>query len=343
MPLYRGKRTVSLLRSTWIALSVVSWSRGSSPVSWPSPLAEPGVSLPPAKAWLTITAANAANTSVAASSQRLDKSFISCFSFRPARPGSEAATVRRSPQRNLSGCSVKSELLNEPLALKPSLFEIGVDPAGLLGDPSGDEPKARGFPELDARRRRPVCKVGCGVDQLTCARQAHPRVRLTSRLVPAVDTPHQSSARRDDLDGQRLQRVVQLDLVQRGREPVREIHEPAGVDSGATRRDVGFNPLAGAALREGPREAAEHATTISGQELVRRRHECQSLNAVSSFAFISSGISSVDSRCAVATVVRTWSTKLEQPSQKLRCSSNAVICSAVIVPSMYSDASATTS
>src|ERR1700751_5431730 len=192
MPLYSGRRTDSLLRSTWIALSSVRWSRGSSPASWPSPLAAPGASLPPAKAWLTITAANAANTSVAASSQRLDKSFICCFSFRPARPGSEAATVRRSPQRDLSARSVKGELLDEPLALPASLVEIGVDPAGLLGHPCGDESKAGRFPELDARRRRPVCKVGRGVDQLTCARQAHPGVRLTSRLVPAVDPRHQS-------------------------------------------------------------------------------------------------------------------------------------------------------
>jgi len=36
-PLYSGRRTVSLLRSTWVALSSVRWSRGSRPLSCPSP------------------------------------------------------------------------------------------------------------------------------------------------------------------------------------------------------------------------------------------------------------------------------------------------------------------
>src|ERR1700746_2300542 len=34
IPGYSGSRTVSLLRSTWMALSRVRWSRGSRPVSW---------------------------------------------------------------------------------------------------------------------------------------------------------------------------------------------------------------------------------------------------------------------------------------------------------------------
>src|SRR5262249_24221710 len=56
---------VSLLRSTWIALSSVRWSRGSSPVRGPSPFAAPGASLAPPSAWLAATAARIASASAA--------------------------------------------------------------------------------------------------------------------------------------------------------------------------------------------------------------------------------------------------------------------------------------
>src|SRR5260370_695634 len=49
-PLYSGRRTVSLLRSTWMALSSVRWSLGSRPPVCPSP---PGWSLVTADADLT--------------------------------------------------------------------------------------------------------------------------------------------------------------------------------------------------------------------------------------------------------------------------------------------------
>ncbi len=41
VPLYKGRRTVSLVRSTWSALSRTKFWRGSSPVSWPRPFADP--------------------------------------------------------------------------------------------------------------------------------------------------------------------------------------------------------------------------------------------------------------------------------------------------------------
>src|SRR6266446_5205038 len=41
VPLYKGRRTVSCERSTWRALSRTRFSRGSSPVSCPSPFADP--------------------------------------------------------------------------------------------------------------------------------------------------------------------------------------------------------------------------------------------------------------------------------------------------------------
>src|SRR5260370_23961563 len=44
VPLYKGRRTVSLERSTWSALSRTRFFVGSRPVSCPSPLAAPGLS-----------------------------------------------------------------------------------------------------------------------------------------------------------------------------------------------------------------------------------------------------------------------------------------------------------
>src|ERR1700751_3494457 len=82
IPGYSGSRTVSLLRSTWMALSRVRWSRGSRPGRWPSPVDSPGpwsartagageagLPGPAGSASDVLTAASAASTAI---SPRLD-------------------------------------------------------------------------------------------------------------------------------------------------------------------------------------------------------------------------------------------------------------------------------
>ena len=65
-----------MLRSTWIALSSVRWSRGSRPLIGPSPFAEAVPSFEPASAWLPIAAAAAITVSApAVNSRRFDKIF----------------------------------------------------------------------------------------------------------------------------------------------------------------------------------------------------------------------------------------------------------------------------
>src|SRR5215217_2123792 len=78
VPLYSGRRTVSLSRSTRIALSSVKWSRGSSPLVRPSDerwarLADLG----PADAWVPIDiAATATSAKRGASTRHFDNAFI---------------------------------------------------------------------------------------------------------------------------------------------------------------------------------------------------------------------------------------------------------------------------
>src|SRR6266508_3910937 len=122
LPWYSGRRTLSLVRSTWIALSSVSWSRGSSPLSCPSPLAAPGgsVELPSARVVVT---AEAATTNVAASSNhRREKIFIG-FPFPHRRS--------RRPERSWTVQSREGVVPLQPgyrLAAKRQSEALGPDP-----------------------------------------------------------------------------------------------------------------------------------------------------------------------------------------------------------------------
>src|SRR5215217_2897692 len=78
VPLYSGNRTVSLSRSTWIALSSVRWSRGRSPLVRPSDERWTRLAvLDPADAWVPIeTAATAISVRAGASTRHFENTFI---------------------------------------------------------------------------------------------------------------------------------------------------------------------------------------------------------------------------------------------------------------------------
>src|SRR6185312_4051483 len=101
VPGYSGSRTVSLLRSTWSALSSVSLFRGSRPVDWPSPpaltaVALAGAAFAPPDPTVVSTAETATSTAAAAASHHLRfKIFICCPSppAGPEHPGRRAVTA----------------------------------------------------------------------------------------------------------------------------------------------------------------------------------------------------------------------------------------------------------
>ncbi len=92
-----------------------------------------------------------------------------------------------------------------------------------------------------------------------------------------------------------VDRPVELDLVERRRQPVRKVDRSAGVDAGPAGLDVRLDPRPGPRARERPGEPAEHTQAVGGEELVGPHWRFQSLKASTSFARVSSGISSSDS------------------------------------------------
>ena len=100
----------------------------------------------------------------------------------------------------------------------------------------------------------------------------------------------------------------------------------------------------GALVGQRPGEPAEHAQAVSGEELVRLHSRLQSLNAVSSLVFSSSGIASSGRDAGQSP--RSSGPDRRSGSSRRRSSDAArtsVICSAVIAPSRYSEASSTIS
>src|SRR6185312_5453747 len=117
VPGYSGSRTVSLLRSTWSALSSVSLFRGSRPVDWPSPpaltaVALAGAAFAPPDPTVVSTAETATSTAAAAASHHLRfKIFICCPSppAGPEHPG--AATYHRAVSHTPRWCPRRTGFL----------------------------------------------------------------------------------------------------------------------------------------------------------------------------------------------------------------------------------------
>ncbi len=161
MPLYRGSRTVSLSRSTWIALSRTSFSRGSSPLVCPSVVVpSPAWAL---SSWAATTAAGSSANCAAA----------------PSTPSGAAATSAAA--RSAIGarlCSL-SELKN------PGYFIV----SRLTFVPLLHSEGASGFVHSERRKPR-ICHADCWCLRrvvLTGARWGlHPRG-------PIIGQPHQSA------------------------------------------------------------------------------------------------------------------------------------------------------
>src|SRR4029077_1639980 len=102
VPGYSGSRTVSLLRSTWSALSSVSLFRGSRPVRWPSPpalaaVASGGAAFAPPDPTVVSTAETATSTAAAAARHHLRFTIFICCPSPPAGPEHHgAATCHRA-------------------------------------------------------------------------------------------------------------------------------------------------------------------------------------------------------------------------------------------------------
>src|SRR3984893_13999954 len=92
-PLYRGKRAVSLLRSTWIALSSVRLSLGRTPLVRPRPPAWAGGAFVPANA--TVASTTTATAVMAATSHHRYDGIFMCPPCPPAGPGLWSAVSHR--------------------------------------------------------------------------------------------------------------------------------------------------------------------------------------------------------------------------------------------------------
>src|ERR1700738_4692420 len=94
-PLYSGKRTVSWLRSTWIAFSRVRWSRGKRPLVRPRALAWADAAVEPARPTVAIAKVATAGTA-AVSHHRWDGIFIVPPFLRLSRSSGPRANNRRA-------------------------------------------------------------------------------------------------------------------------------------------------------------------------------------------------------------------------------------------------------
>jgi aldose 1-epimerase len=114
---------------------------------------------------------------------------------------------------------LEAQALCEPVGLAPSLGVVRIAAGDLFGDPCRDEPQQRrSFRHGGLDDRVPLAERRAA-RKLVRPVGAHAGVLVARRLVPRVDPPQQSAARRDNLRRLLDDLPVELDLVQRPSQP----------------------------------------------------------------------------------------------------------------------------